>query len=151
MNKTNDPLAGGQEMTTQTVTFGKVGNFIKGTYVGKRAVKNPNNEGMVNIYEVKGILGEFHEVDGKKNPKEPAVGIAEGSFYSIWGGKTAIDDLFGRVRLGEIVAIQFKEEVESKTKGNAPFKVLRCLTFGKDPSYMGQDSSSQEVEDVPFE
>ena len=143
-----DPLEGGQEMTTQSVTFGKVGEFIKGTYTGKKMVKNPNKEGDVYLYELKGLIGQFHNVDGKKNPIEPAVAVQPGAFYVIWGGKQAIDDLFARVRFGEVVAVKFKEEVESKTKGNAPFKVYTTLTFGMDESYMGEDSGSVETIDV---
>ena len=93
-NMNGDPLAGGQEMTTQTVTFGKIGDFIKGTYTGKKSVKNPNKDGMVNLYEVKGAIGLLHSVDGKKNPIEPGNAVQPGSFYVVWGGKQAIDDLF---------------------------------------------------------
>ena len=145
MPKELDPLAGGQEMTTQSVTFGKIGDWIKGTYTNVKTVKNPNKEGNVNLYELKGWLGEFHEVDGKKNPIEPAVQVLAGSFYVVWGGKQAIDDLFARSKLGDVVGIQFKEEQESKTKGNAPFKILRCLTFGKDETWAGEDSQSTET------
>ena len=140
-----DPLAGGQEMTTQSVSFGKIGDWIKGTYTNKKLIKNPNKEGMVYLYEVKGVLGQFHNVDGKKNPIEPVVEVRPGAFYIVWGGKQDIDDLFSRSKFGDIVAIQFKEETQSKTKGNAPFKVLRCLTFGRDPEYMGEDSQSEVV------
>ena len=141
----NDPLAGGQEMTTQPVSFGKIADWIKGTYTSKKLVKNPNKEGNVYLYEIKGALGQFHNVDGKKNPVDPAIEIRPGAFYIVWGGKQAIDDLFFHSKFGDIIAIQFKEETASKTKGNAPFKVLRCLTFGRDPEYMGEDSQSEVI------
>lgn len=148
----DDPLAGGQEMTTQSVTFGKVGDWIKGTYTGKKTVDNPNKPGeKVNLYELKGWLGEYHTVDGKKNPIEPAAEVQAGSYYVVWGGKQAIDDLFARSKLGDIVGIQFKEEMESKTKGNAPFKVYRCLTFGRDESWFGEDSQTTEEVSVEGE
>jgi len=142
-----DPLAGGQEMTTQSVTFGKVGDWIKMTFTGKKTVDNPNKPGeKVNLYEGKGWVGGlFHTVDGKKNPVEPAVEVQAGSFYVVWGGKQAIDDLFSRSKLGDVVGIQFKEEQESKTKGNAPFKIYRCLTFGRDESWFGEDSQTTEM------
>ncbi len=69
----------------------------------------------------------------------------------VWGGKQAIDDLFARSKLGDIVGIQFKEEMESKTKGNAPFKVYRCLTFGRDESWFGEDSQTTEEVSVEGE
>lgn len=141
-----DPLAGGQEMNTQSVTFGKVGDFIKGTYVGKKVVKTANGEAP--LYEVKAETGNFHTVDGKKNPVEPAVKVEKASYYTVWGsfkstaGANAITSLFQRIPFGEIVGIQLAEEIESKTKGNAPFKKFRCLTYGKDSTYMGEDSSA---------
>ena len=120
-----DPLAGGQEMTTQSVTFGKVGDFIKGTYTGKKLVNNPNKPGeQVYLYELKGWLGQYHNVDGKKNPVDPAVEVESGSYYIIWGGKQTIDDLFGRIKLGDIVGIHFKREDEAKTKGSRSVPAL---------------------------
>ena len=138
-----DPLAGGQEITTKQVTFGKVGDWVKATYVGKKLVDGVN--GKVNLYELKGQLGEFHEVDPEKKPIEPAIQIAVGSYYDVWGGKQAIDDLFARSQFGDIVAIQFKESQPSKTKGYANFKVFRCLHFGKDQEWKGEDADSTEV------
>ena len=138
-----DPLAGGQEMTTQQVSFGKVGDWFKGTYVGKKVVDTAR--GKNNLYQLKGQLGEFHEMDADKKPIEPTKNVEAGSFYTVWGGKQSIDDLFARSQLGDIVAIQFKEEQPSKTKGNSPFKVFRCLHFGKDDSWMGEDAESSEI------
>jgi hypothetical protein len=148
----NDPLAGGQDQSSQSVTFGKVGDFIKGTYVGKKVVKTSNGEAP--LYEVKVQVGRYHAVDGKKNPIEPAVEVQPGAFYSVWGsfkstaGANAITSMFSRIKLGEVVGIQLQEEIESKTKGNAPFKKFRCLTYGIDPTYMGEDSSSTGSEQL---
>jgi hypothetical protein len=139
----DDPLAGGQEMTTQQVSFGKVGDYIKGTYTAKKLVKTARGDNY--IYQLKGQLGEYHEMDENKKPVGDAKDIAVGSYYSVWGGKQAIDDLFARAKFGDIVAIQFTEEQPSKTKGNSPFKVFRCLHFGKDDTYMGEDAESTEV------
>lgn len=139
----DDPLAGGQEMSTQQVAFGKVGDFIKGTYVQKKSVKTARGDNF--IYQIKGQLGQYHEMDDNKKPVEPAKDVQIGSYYSIWGGKQTIDDLFARCKFGDIVAIQFKEEQPSKTKGNSPFKVFRCLHFGIDDTWAGEDADSTEV------
>ena len=133
---------GGQEVVSQTVTFGKPGDFIKGTYTGSKPVKT--DLGPTILYEIKGDVGSYHNVDGKKNPVEPAVTVAKGAFYNVWRGKegSIIDGLFKKAKLGEIVAIQFKEEKESKTKGYAPFKVMKIMQFGKDPEYMGESTEA---------
>ena len=84
-------------------------------------------------------------MDENKKPVGEAKDIKLGSYYSVWGGKQAIDDLFARSQLGDLVGIQFKEELPSKTKGNSPFKVFRCLHFGKDDTWRGEDADSTEV------
>ncbi len=143
---------GGVEVTSQAVTFGKPGNFIKGTYVGSKPVDT--DLGPTILYELKGITGSFNNVDGKKNPVEPAISVEKGVFYNVWRGKegSVIADLFKKSKLGDIVAIQFKEEKESKTKGYAPFKVYKVMQFGKDPEYMGESSDGgllAGAEEVP--
>ena len=133
---------GGTEVASQAVTFGKPGDFIKGTYTGFKEVKT--DLGPTILYELKGDVGSYHNVDGKKNPVEPAVNVVKGVFYNVWRGKegSVIADLFKKCKLGEIVAIQFKEEKESKTKGYAPFKVYKVMQFGKDPEYMGESAEA---------
>ena len=137
---------GGTEVASQAVTFGKVGDFIKGTYTGKKLVHANDKDTL--LYELKGKVGFYHTVDGKKNPIEPAMDIVEGSYYNVWGGKDVIDSLFAKSKLGDIVAVQFTEEVESKTKGHAPFKKYKTIQFGRDAEYMGEDSNSQELADA---
>lgn len=134
-----DPLAGGKEVTTQMVGFNKIGDFIKGTYTGKKHIDSKD----VYLYEIKGIVGQYHTKDDNNAVVESPVLVEEGEYYQIWGGKTPIDDLFGKSRLGEIVSVQFKEETPSKTKGYSPFKVFSTKTFGPDKTYMGEDSNSQ--------
>lgn len=151
-----DPLAGGREVSSSTITFGKVGDFIKGTYVGKKLIQSKS----VYLYELKGMAGVYHTVDGKKNPVEPGVTIEAGAYYQVWGGQSAtsgaakIDELFKKSRFGDIVAIRLDEEVESKTKGNAPFKKYRTLEFGVDPEYAGESSDMvidlTKEEETPF-
>lgn len=133
-----DPLAGGKEVSTQAVSFGKVGDYIKGTYTGKKTVKTMNGERT--LYELKGAVGMFHAVDGKKNPVEPVIEVVPGAYYQVWGGKDEIDGLFAKSRLGDIVAVKFDSEQESKTKGHAPFKKMKTLQFGPDKDYMGEES-----------
>ena len=151
-------MEGGVEVASQAVTWGKPGNFLKGTYCGKKMIKANDRE--VALYELKGIVGSFNTVDSKKNPVEPPVSVVAGSYYNIFGGKDAIDSLFAKSKLGDIVAVQLKEEVPSKVKGHADFKVFKTIQFGPDKSYMGETAEavgqvfegSEEVtgDDLPF-
>lgn len=141
-----DWAQGGKEVASQTVTFGKVGDFIKGTYTGQKMINTMNGD--TPLYEVKAIVGNFHTVDDKKNPVEPPVLVEEGAYYNVWGslkptsGANAITGLFAKSRVGDIVAIQLEKEVSSKTKGNAPFKKYKTMQFGADPSYMGETADA---------
>ena len=156
MGKQESWEVGGVEVQSQAITFGKTGDFIKGTYTGSKDVKT--DLGPTVLYEIKGDVGSYHNVDGKKNPVEPAVAIVKGEFYNVWRGKegSIIADLFKKSKLGDIIAIQFKEEKESKTKGYAPFKVYKVMQFGTDLEYAGESSDllagavEVPVEDIPF-
>lgn len=144
---------GGTEVTSQAITFGKPLDFIKGTFTGSKDVKT--DLGPTKLYELKGIVGSYHTVDAKKNPVEPAVAVKTGEFYDVWRGREggAIDKLFSRSNLGDIISIQFKEEQPSKNKGYAPFKVFKTIQFGADPEYAGESSSGllAGAEEVPNE
>lgn len=135
---------GGQEVTTKMVGFNKPGDFIKGTYTGKKFVISKE----VNLYELKGILGSYHVNDAMGKLLEAPIMVGASEYYNVWGGKTAIDDLFNKSKFGDIVAIKFHEELPSKTKGNHPFKVFKTLQFGVDPNYMGETAIAQKLEEV---
>lgn len=160
MTTPTDPLAGGQEETTQSVTFGKIGDFIKGIYTGSSVIDDPNNPGKkVTIYEVKGELGSYHKVDKAKMPIEPPIAILSGSFYILWGGthdpelgrgKKPMDKFFGPKKPGIVVGIRFEETIAAKVKSHSDTKKYLFKTFGVDPNYMGEDSKTQ-VEEVDVE
>lgn len=137
----DDWSKGGVEVTSQTVSFGKPGDFIKGTYTSKKYVESKENW----LYELKGDVGQFHPLDENKAPVDKPTMVDKGEYYQVWGGKSAIDDLFKKARFGEIVAVKFHEAVPSKTKGNAPFKVFKTLTFGTDPEYMGETAEALQA------
>ena len=146
MPKKEDWESGGKEVTTQSVSWGKAGDYIKGTYTGKKFVQSKGQ----NIYEIKASVGSYHEVDAKKNPVEPAIEVQEGAFYQVWGKSVgregAIDELFKKSKFGDIIAIKFMDETPPKVKGNAPFKVFKTMQFGRDVSYMGETAGA--VQDV---
>lgn len=135
---------GGKEVTSQAVSFGVPGDFIKGTYTSKKYIESKDNY----LYELKGDVGQYHPLDDTKHPVAEATSVIKGEFYQIWGGKAAIDDLFKKSKFGDIVAVKFEQETPAKTKGNNPFKVFKTMQFGADPDYMGEDSSVVSQADV---
>lgn len=144
-----DWKTGGKLVDASQVTFGKVGDFIKGTYTGKKIVSTSNGE--TPLYELRAHIGSFHTVDDKKNPIEPSVNVEPGAYYNVWGslkstsGAYAITGLFDKVKLGEVVSIEFVKETPSKTKGNAPFKKFETLEYGPDLSFKSAVEQAEEA------
>lgn len=130
-----DVFDGAQEIAPSQVSFGKKGDYIIGYFTGSKEVTT--NNGDTKLYELKGIQGEFHvssssnDDNGNKitTVADKATPVVVGDFYSIWGGKSAIDDLFKKVRLGQKVGVRFEEALPSKKKGNSPFKVMKTVMW----------------------
>lgn len=146
-------MEGGQELKPNSVSFGKVGDWIKGTYVGVKKVTA--NEKTTNLYEITGIAGQYTPIEnsfdenGQKVSKLLApVKVNPGEYYSIWGGKSAIDDGFKKAKFGEIVGVMFKEASPSKKAGHSPFKIMMVKSFGMDPNYMGDSSDAKMLSDA---
>ncbi len=147
-NINNDPFAGMQEVPSNWVKWGKVGDWIKGTFTSKREVEStmPGKEGeKQTIYEIFTDSGSFHNIDeNKKVADEPTI-ISKGSYWNI-GGKIGIEAQMRNVKPGTIIAMRFTEEIPSKTRGFNPTKKVQVLVGGIDPDYHGQDSTMQEAE-----
>lgn len=142
VNSMEDWEKGGQDVDTQQVGFNVIGDFIKGTYTGKKWVESKEQF----LYELKGIVGTFHVMDDNKKVVEKPVTVAPGAYYNIWGkpkGREGnVDALFKKSAFGDIVAVQFKEETPATKKGNHPFKIFKTKAFGRDKDYMGEDASA---------
>lgn len=131
----SDAFDGAQEIAPSQVSFGKKGDYIIGYFTGSKDITT--NNGDTKLYELKGIQGEFHvssstnDENGNKVvtiAKEPTV-IAAGDYYSVWGGKSAVDDLFKKVKIGQKVGVRFEDAIPSKKKGNSPFKVMKTVMW----------------------
>ena len=120
-----DPFAGGKEVTTKMVGFNKPGDFVKGVYTGKKHIDSKD----VNLYELKAIVGTFHQLDNSKKLIETPISISEGEFVSVWGGKTSIDDLFAKSKFGEIVAIKFEAKSQAKLKVTTRLNSLKLCSL----------------------
>ena len=141
----NDPFAGMEEVPSNWMQWGKVGDWIKGTLVSKRTVMNTLKEEEQTVYEILVDSGSYHNIDDNKKVAETPTVPSKGSYFNI-GGKLAIDSQMRNVVPGTIVAMRFAEETPSKIKGYNPTKVIKVLTGGMDPEYHGQDSTMSEAE-----
>lgn len=144
-----DPLAGMNKVPSNWITWGKIGDFIKGTLVRVYEVDNkmPGKEGTKQkIYEVVSHAGRFHDIDENKRVIETPVNINADEFWQI-GGKEGIDAQMRNVKLGTIIGMRFDKEVPAKQKGYNPSKIIVVVTGGRDPNYTGNDSTmSPEID-----
>jgi len=131
----SDVFEGAQEIAPSQVSFGKVGDYVIGYYQGHKVITTSNGDSK--LYELKGIQGEFHVTtngdDGNGNKvttvaKEPTK-ISVGDFYTVWGGKSKIDDLFAKAKLGQKVGVRFEAAIPSKTKGHSAFKDFKTVMW----------------------
>lgn len=142
-----DPLAGMDDVKSNWVTWGKIGDWIKGTLVAIREVENrmQGREGeMQKVYEIQAEGGSFHDIDENKKVVETPTIINAGEFWQI-GGKVGIDAQLRNIKLGTIVGFRFADEIPNKVKSYNPAKQIKVRTGGADPNYNGQSSQDQEA------
>lgn len=152
-----DPLADLQEVPSNWVKWGKVGDFIRGTLVSKRVSDGYNPGKKQTVYELKTTIGRFYQTESDETPTE----VKEGEFWQVgskdWTNdelETSIGKQMRNVKLGQIVAFQFTGTTPSATKGFQDAKVIKVLVGGHDSEWMGQTSADIEVisaDEVPFE
>lgn len=135
------------EVKSSFVSWGAVGDWIKGTLVDVREIESrlPGKEGTrVKVYELKAKAGSFHNIDDKKNPIDPPIEIEDGTFWTI-GGRPGIDNSMRNIRLGQIVGFKFKEEIPAKTKGFSATKVIKVYAGEMDPDWQGETANDVEM------
>ena len=117
------------EVKSLWVKWGRIGDNVHGTLVGVREIRSmlPGKEDeMVKLYELLADGGEYHDLDKKKNPVEPAIKVQAGEVYFI-GGKTGIDAQMCRVKVGQRMGMKFTEEKDAKTKGFNALKIIKVF------------------------
>lgn len=154
----SDPFAGGQDVKPNQVSFGKKGDFIIGYYSDKKDIQT--DRGTTYLYQLVGIEGAFHNTEttsdenGNKVIKvdEKPTTVNKGEYYSVWGGKDAIDDLFKKASQYQKVGIRFEDAIPSKKKGNSPFKVMKAVMWDEhwDPLADAGTDEKLEVEGVKY-
>jgi len=126
------------EAQNSFVSWGQIGDFVVGTLVGIREVAStlPDKKGeMQKIYDVKVKECSYHVLDEKKRVVEEAVTPAEGDLVSV-GGRKTIDSRMARIKVGQVFGLKFTEELEAKTKGYNPTKLIKVFApKGADGEY----------------
>ena len=133
----DDFLEGMEEVKPPFWKRGKVGDYLKGTFVEMitRASNYPGKIGQnENIYTVKVIKGSYHEMDEKKNPIEPPKVLEVGSFCYV-GGFPSFDKSMKMIKIGQIFAVKFFEEKPPKVKGMNGAKLVKVFHGEMDPDY----------------
>lgn len=138
-----DPFAGMDEVKSQWIKWGKVGDWIRGTLCDVREMDSqmPDRAGeKVKVYEFIASGGSFHnfeKVAGEtKIDKDPTV-LEKGQVWTV-GGKAGIDSQMRNVKIGQIFGMRFAEEKPNKNKSFSPTKVVKVLVGEMDPEYQGQ-------------
>jgi hypothetical protein len=108
------------EVSSNTIDWGKIGDFVVGTFVKARhdieTQYGPNS-----IYEFYTEKGSFHRlVSGKPegNPTE----VKKGESWSVWGRNDLFNGQMNSLRPGQVVKLTFVEE--TKGQGN-PAKIIK--------------------------
>lgn len=153
MAEAQDPLAGMEEVQSKTVAFGRVGDFIKGTFTDKKLQPNANRPGeMQNVYELKAELGQYHatlkdEQTGEKTIATESTLVEAGEYYRVYG-KDSMDDAMKKAKIGQVVAFKLVEIRKPSKPGNNPFKLIKTFLGEMDPEYMGENSATQSSMDA---
>lgn len=107
------------------------GDCILGTMVTKKQVPStlPDKKGEMQwVYEVKVKECVYHAIDERtKQPTGDPIVVEAGELVKV-GGRSFYDSRLARVKIGQIFGLKFLEELEPKTKGYNPTKVIKVYT-----------------------
>lgn len=135
---------GFEEVKPNNVTFYKVDDYIKGTYIDKYTPKEPDQYGNIKpAYSLKAEEGKIHDADGKE------IKIKDGEIWRVWGGKAAIDNAMKQVKMGQKVIVELVELRPTK-KGN-PAKIMKVKAGPMDDVWLEEKAASGEVNDADFD
>lgn len=132
------------EATNNFVSWGQEGDYVLGALLSVKKVPStlPDKKGeMQFVYEIKVREASYHILDEKKKIVDEAVEPEAGEIVSV-GGRKTIDSRMARVKIGQIVGLKFVEELEAKTRGYNPTKLIKVFT----PK--GRDGEFEFDEDV---
>ena len=141
----NDPSfdEGYETPPSNWVQWGKIGDVIKGTYVGSFERENPKNGLMVTNYEIMIEIGRFHPIKETKPDSGVYVAVEEpvminpGEIYNV-GGKKIIDNAMRNCKLGQKVLMRFIDTFKMP-KGTA--KTIEVKLGVMDTSYNAPENN----------
>lgn len=115
------------EASSNTVNWGKVGDFLAGTFV--KARHNVETQfGVNSIYEFIVERGQFHKLQGKgrsaRPVDEPTV-LNKGENWSVWGRNEVFNGVLNSLRPGQVVKIMYSEDKDTQM-GTA--KIVKVYT-----------------------
>ncbi len=143
-----DPFAGMQEVKSQWIKWGMVGDWLLGTLTGvsEQESQFAEKQGeMVKVYEFMAHGGSFHyfeKVNGVVKTDDVPTQLEAGSIWTI-GGRKAIDTQMRNVKIGQKFGMRFTAENPNKNKSFSPTKVVKVMIGEMDPNYQGQTGADQ--------
>lgn len=100
------------EMSSLTIDWGRVGDYILGTFV--RARHGVETQfGVNSIYEIFAEKGQFHKITKKVAADEPTI-INKGETWAVWGRGDIFNGQMNSLRPGQVIKLIFAEEREGK-------------------------------------
>ena len=118
------------EAKNNFVGFNEIGDYILGALVSAKQVPStlPDKKGELQwIYEMKVRDCSYHLLDEKKRVIDEAIVPQVGDIVSV-GGRKMIDSRMARIKVGQVVGLKFVEELEAKTRGYNPTKLIKVFT-----------------------
>src|SRR3990167_4003761 len=132
------------------VQWGKIGDYVKGTYVDKRDIKYDDGKTGY-IYEILAYGGEYHAITddetGNVVVAEKATVIESGDYVRV-SGKKGIDDEMKKIKIGQRVGLRF-EAMGKKVAGKKPFKDVKVYRGAMDEQWLKEQEP--KVEETPFD
>jgi len=133
MSNKKDDYSEDDVLKSPWIKWGKVGDNIFGTLISVKERTGVNQytgkEETTLVYEIKADGGEYHDIDEKKNPIEPAIQIVADEIFNV-GDHFTIHPVMRNVKLGQKIKILFTEEKPPQKKGNSPMKVRKVYSKG---------------------
>lgn len=141
-----DPFAGMEEVKSNSIQWGKVNDWIKGTLVDNtRSKPNKYNPTEIQkIFEIKVHGGSFHRINEDKTVQEDPTVLEPGSYWNVFL-KPGLYQQMRHAKIGQVIGFRFKETTPSATKGNSPAKIIQPILGSMDPDYQGESSTTVDA------
>jgi hypothetical protein len=110
------------EMSSLTVDWGMVGDFVAGTFL--KARHNVETQfGMNSIYEILAERGSFHKLTKKVAAATPTI-INKGEVWAVWGRNEIFNGQMNSLRPGQVIKISFDGTTDTKMGESKTVKIF---------------------------